>query len=52
MDQIQNRLFTVKTNAIRAIVVRVIAQAAGFAKLRVKGIPVRFGTNSLGSSGL
>jgi hypothetical protein len=34
-NQIQNRLLRAKANAIRAVV-RVIAQAAGFAKLRVR----------------
>jgi hypothetical protein len=50
VDQIQNRLFTAEAIAMRAIIAPVIAHAARFAKLRIKGSPVRFGTISFGSS--
>jgi hypothetical protein len=46
------RLFTIAAIVAPAMIGAVITHAIGLAKLRVKGMPVRFGTNNWGFSGL
>jgi hypothetical protein len=51
-SECSQRLFAIAANANPAITGAVITHAMGLAKLRVQGIPVRFGTKSRGFSGL